>query len=180
MINTTVQYEPVAPSGALLTSQDFEEMGRDIASDIQEGMMSQVQVTGQSYKPLAQSTLRHKSKPHEIKWAGRFAHLSNSAELRLQIGRQSELRKQKKRSKPKYTVDHPRKRLLDGGNLYENQSIKASPEGVEITINNTRAEVGWFQQNIMDTKFFGISLRAQKKILERVNRKLDQWLSRKS
>ena len=149
-----VQYETMLPKTPLpFTPENWQEIGQIAKIGIQEGIMQQRQINGAAYAPLKPATIRRK---------------------------QGHIRGGKKAG---HTSAYPTMRLIDTGNMLENQVIDVQPNGVELSIGATRDRIGYYQQvtpgpgNVI-TLFFGIASRTAQTIYDYVDHLFDSWLAK--
>ena len=152
-----------------------------IVKDIRYGINSGIDLNNTQFRPLAQSTIERKRKPHIIDNPGKEAIAASRVLNIVQrasiargtssfTGRNNKITvtggKKLQRQQARYISKRPTSPLIDGGNLEENQSIAINGDMGTITIGPERNAIGSILQNQKGFRFFGISVRAEESIRE--------------
>jgi len=143
-----------------------------IRSDIQDGIDKQRGIDGAALKSISSDWKETKSKPHIIKYPKELAIRASKTLNTVQVksikkgassfkGAKGE--KALNRQQARYISQRPDDSLLDGGNLWRNQSITVSENEGEMRIGKQRAEIGAILQ-ARGFNFFGISKIAEEQI----------------
>ena len=186
MAEVEVQYDMIVPTTPVpLRQSEWQAIGLIVREEIKNGMIEQMDVTGNPYPPLKPNTIA--SKQGTVMTGGKSKGLKQGPR----------------------TSAFPTKRLIDTGNMIESAYPTATDSQVEIRLGPQRSEIGSYQQNGIEphkitasgkalafittsgptfaksvqhpgtppVPFFGISERCANRIMEYVDIQVDKWLA---